>query len=272
MNSYTSTNADNEPEVHGYETSSTDSDIWTREVLEEEKIGSVTEKPTEFRGFFVDTKELWCMYYDYLRKFQNIEDRGGTHKIVLSTMLFPQNYEQNLDETFCLQEQHADITETGTTKISLESNVSQEVLRAIEYVGCLDLNDEIENEFCELVLGLLQKYGNSAVCEFNYFIRNNLVTSEVADFILRILGDLDHEQTHSYRRWLLENVLLNSKSITIKDSANIGLALMNDPQSLDSIQKAINEESSEFMKKLLKKTFIQLEKINNALISEANQS
>lgn len=78
-------------------------------------------------------------------------------------------------------------------------------------------------------------------------------------FLLRMLGDMDLAETHDCRRELLEHVLLCSPVPNIRDAANIGLSLMDDPKSIPVFKKAIKKEKSVLLSKVLKKTLCQLE-------------
>jgi len=162
-------------------------------------------------------------------------------------------------------------TTDNSTSTSLSAgDAIQDIRRWLDGVVYLDLEEEVSDKLTEEVQNLIRRHGDLAVCEFNYLIHNGEMVVELAEFVLRVLGGMNHAITHKYRRWTLKQVLLHSSSPRLRDAANIGLALMDDPESIECLRTAIENEPSAFLRELLAKTLAQFEKTKNAATLETN--
>jgi len=157
-------------------------------------------------------------------------------------------------ESLCSDTGETDITEQSDDRVAVEE--TRQVLRDL---ASSDLEDEGDERFEESVQSLIVLYGGRAVCEIDYLIRDEQIPPDAIRFVLRVLGDIDHPKTHGYRQWLLQRVLLYSSSAIIRDGANVGLALLDDPEALPVLRKAIEKETSPLVMKFLDKTIRQLE-------------
>ena len=142
--------------------------------------------------------------------------------------------------------------------------VSSEELRLeIEHIFAAaseeEFEDGMDNAFTQAVLRTVRQHGNIAVNELAHLILNAQVSSECAGEALKWLGDMEHEPTRLYRRWLLEKALVQCPSMIARDGANVGLALMDDPHAIPFLKKAIEASASPLFSEMLLQTLHQLE-------------
>ncbi len=161
------------------------------------------------------------------------------------------------DGTSC--EPSAEAREDSTTGQSEDGNVIENTRQIFGNLTGLESDDEGDDRFEEPVRSLVYSFGRRAVCEIDHLIHNGHLPPDAIRFTLRVLGDIEHPETHGYRRWLLQRVLLGSSAPVIRDGANVGLSLMDDPKAIPTIKEAITKERSPLVSKLLKRTLYQLE-------------
>jgi len=130
-----------------------------------------------------------------------------------------------------------------------------------------EFEDGMDNEFTRALLRTVRQHGNIAVNELEHVILNEQVSSECAGEALKWLGDMEHEPTRLYRRWLLEKALVECPSMIARDGANVGLALMDDPHAIPFLKKAIEASTSPLFSEMLLQTLHQLEETRNATAS-----
>lgn len=253
------------------DSNATDSETWKslRDLLshyaEKSQRHSLTQQSADIGAPHVNFQVRFLLCYELLCKPEKLEQHSDIHTTkVVRTVVDP----SGVAESCTFLEGYIQATENSTTQQLPGNDVMRDVRRVLERLAYLDLYDESDDESTETIQNLIYLYGNFGICEIHYLIVNNEVAPEVAEFVLRILGDIDHAETHDYRRWVLEQVLLRCSSPDLRDSANIGLALMDDPKSIESLQSAIDKESSPFLRELLGKTLGQLENTKNASIAK----
>lgn len=150
-------------------------------------------------------------------------------------------------------------SETTYTHAAAQVNMTNEINRIFGTIEQNNLDNESESRFVEQILGVVRRYEGMAINEIQHLIMNEKVTPESAETALCALGDMDDEPTHNYRRWLLEQVLLESLSPIVRDAANVGLSYMDDPHAIASLNEAIKTEKLPLLREVMKKTLDQLE-------------
>jgi hypothetical protein len=146
----------------------------------------------------------------------------------------------------------------GTHQTPLAGDYMREVKRALDRLAGFEGDEESESEFIWVVSEIVFRYEGFGVCEISHLIETQKIDPEIAEHVLRAVGDLDHKETHKSRFWALTRALKSSSS-AIRDGANVGLAYMDDPEAIPAIKDGIEREQSPLLRKLLQRTLAQLE-------------
>jgi hypothetical protein len=94
--------------------------------------------------------------------------------------------------------------------------------------------DGIESQLTQILEQLLDAHGTVAVAMLEDLFFSSTVNPEVAVESLKWIGTVDHKESRSYRRRLLERCL-QSASARIRYAAALALAAMDDPISLPAL-------------------------------------
>ena len=105
-----------------------------------------------------------------------------------------------------------------------------------------EFEDGYETFFSRSLISLIKKYGNMAVEQLSSNFLNEEINPEIIAEALRWIGRMEHPETYANRRLLLENCLF-CDSPYIRDGALLGIAAMNDPDSIRSLKLAIAKEN-----------------------------
>jgi competence CoiA-like predicted nuclease len=101
-----------------------------------------------------------------------------------------------------------------------------------------------ESVFAKKLLFAINWGGDVALDIITERILSESINSEIAWEALRWIGKYENPQTHLSRRRLLERCLLVSYSIAVKDGAILGLAFMDDPEAIPTLEKAREQETN----------------------------
>ncbi len=143
----------------------------------------------------------------------------------------------------------------------------KEIVNLFRAASDENFEDGMESDFVDDLLMLVRRYGDTAVCEISHLVVAEEVSQDAASEALRWLGDMEHASTLHYRRWLLEKALLECTSVIVRDGANVGLAFMNDPVSIPSLEKAIEEATLPLLRETMVQTLAQLKETEGCLTS-----
>lgn len=133
-----------------------------------------------------------------------------------------------------------------------------------------NFEDGMESDFSRELLSLLRRYGDIAMSEICYLIICDRVAEEVASEALRWLARIDDASTYGWRLWLLEKSL-SSKSPVVRDGAALGLVSMCDPQSIQYMKEAIEQETIPELRSDLQGALRELEAFLDVLPITGNQ-
>ena len=134
----------------------------------------------------------------------------------------------------------------------------------------LKIPNEVDDD-CDLapvvseIQSLLEQHGNRALGAIKSTITEETLSVDATAEILRLIGGIVDSGTHNVRRNFLEKMLFCPRSPVLRDAANLGLALMDDPKAIKSFRKAISSDKSLLLKKLLRQTLKQLENTKSEL-------
>lgn len=117
---------------------------------------------------------------------------------------------------------------------------------------------------------LVKVYEASVLSKIFDLIEQEKLDSYTVAETLRCLGSIEHPTTHIYRRWILEKCLVELICDTCRDGANLGLAFMDDPHSIPFFEKAMENETSTTIRKLLQQTLDQLKCTANVPIDDTD--
>ena len=118
--------------------------------------------------------------------------------------------------------------------------------------------DGMESTFSRGLSHAVQAYGYTAVNAIDKLLSQDRTNAEAAGEILRQVGSIEDPRTHYSRLAMLTN-WLQSPDPRIRDAASLGLASLDDPLAIDSVRRALNEESSHQLQKNLRLVLNQLQ-------------
>ena len=101
--------------------------------------------------------------------------------------------------------------------------------------------DGMENEFLPRLTKIVERYGAPAIQEIERLIMQNTVSPEIAAVALRYLGGMDHRTSYRKRLAILITALGHA-SPQVRDGAALGLAALDDPLAIPSLEDAIKNE------------------------------
>lgn len=148
--------------------------------------------------------------------------------------------------------------------------VRQSIAELIRSTVERPITDGYKIRVVDEVLWYVRRYNNLALGALVELISNGYIGSELAGDILKWIGEMDERASCRKRREFLENILLTTESIPIRDGANLGLAFLDDPDSVPAFRKVIERERSTEMRDLLKGTLRQLEETAGASPTTVN--
>jgi hypothetical protein len=119
--------------------------------------------------------------------------------------------------------------------------------------------DGMENLFLTELGLLIKEHKSKAIEHITRIILHEKSTPEISGESLRLLGRIEDEESYEFRRWLLEQSLLNLSSLRVKDGAILGLASMDDKRTIPKLISAINKEKNIELKKDMELVLKQLE-------------
>lgn len=121
----------------------------------------------------------------------------------------------------------------------------QELKERFDYLFALAkeevFEDGMESEFSRSLVTLIEKYQDAALEVLTELIIGGNMNPEIASEALRWIGHIENPVTHRARLKLLEHGLF-SPSARIRDGAILGLASMDDPRAMRSLEQAIEDE------------------------------
>lgn len=150
----------------------------------------------------------------------------------------------------------------GETDLKQESDIAAEIRNLFSLATFISLEPGMTNSFSEGLEEVIEKYGEPALRETQDIILNEETKSAIAMEALQYIGRTDSETWKNERRKILENCLLNSRSAWVRDGAGLGLASLDDPRSIETLEQAIDKEPSNVLKEDLG---LVLEQLRNTL-------
>ncbi len=154
------------------------------------------------------------------------------------------------------------LLENSTAPGERADSVALQTERNIEFLFRTAIEEEfedgVETEFSRRLVALVSNFGNAAVEFVHYLVGNNKVNAGVASEAFRWLGRMEHVPTHGWRRWVLQEGLTSS-SIRVRDGAVLGLASMDDPETIPYIEDAIEREKCCGLREDMQQVLAQLE-------------
>ncbi len=119
--------------------------------------------------------------------------------------------------------------------------------------------DGMDSEFSRDLVDFVSRYGLSAVKVLREFISDLTLSSETVYEALRWIGKINDVATRNERLRLLEESL-RSPVASLRDGAVLGLAWMDDPQVMRSVQQALLKETNWLVQKSMHHLLEQLKK------------
>ncbi len=121
-------------------------------------------------------------------------------------------------------------------------SVKNEVERLFSLATFIDLEPGMTNDFSDGLAEVIEKRGEFALREIQELIIEEAVPFTIAAEALRYIGNIESIRYVSERRKLLENCLLQSRFMLVRDGAAAGLSYLDDPKSIPLLQRAVERE------------------------------
>lgn len=137
-------------------------------------------------------------------------------------------------------------------------NISVFVKRLFSMASFIALEHGMTNDFSMGLEAFIEKHGKPALRAVQDLILNEETASSIALEALQYIGNSDSKVWHDERRKMLERCLLASRSAWVRDGAGLGLASLDDPQSIPALEIAIAKESNKTLKEDLNLVLDQL--------------
>ena len=118
--------------------------------------------------------------------------------------------------------------------------------------------DGMDSDFSNELIQLVKRHGKQAIEVITYLVLYGKAGQELGSEALRWIGRIEDQDTYDYRRWLLERTLTCSSAM-VRDGAGLGLASMDDPHAIPSLQKAIERERCAELRENLGQVLNQLQ-------------
>jgi hypothetical protein len=118
--------------------------------------------------------------------------------------------------------------------------------------------DGVDSDFGQRLVQIVENKGNIALLELNALLRVPTTPTNVGAEALRWLGQMRHQETHAFRRWILAD-FLKAPSVLIRDGAIVGLLNLDDPAVMHAVQAALDTEPSKQLKEDLAQLLEQLQ-------------
>lgn len=138
-------------------------------------------------------------------------------------------------------------------------NISVFVKRLFSMAENITFEVGMTNDFSEALERAIEVMGVPILVEIKGIILNEESSLTVAAETMRYIGNIESPMYRAERRELLETCLLNSRFVWVRDGAGLGLASLDDPQSISALEIAIAKESNQELKEDLLQVLEQLE-------------
>ena len=127
--------------------------------------------------------------------------------------------------------------------------------------------DGMESGLSRELEALVAEKGTAAVGAIAELVLKEKVEPEAASEALRCLGQMEHASSYLYRRQTMEKSL-SSLAAIVRDGAALGLASMDDPRAIPYLEKAIEKEELDYLRKNLMQVLEQLKETRRASSSK----
>lgn len=117
--------------------------------------------------------------------------------------------------------------------------------------------DGMESEFSRELESLAKTYGVQSKDILTRLLEDEHLPAAVRAEAMRWISRVENILSHETRLWLLEKGL-SSSSAAVRDGAALGLASMDDPSAIPYLERAVNAESVEELRRDLEQVLSQL--------------
>jgi len=141
-------------------------------------------------------------------------------------------------------------SENATASVQAIADPNPQVQLAFHAAAEEDFEAGLESRFSRRLAFLLARYGPAAIMPIGHMIASERTSDQVKWEALRVLGQVDSPSTHDQRRRILQRTLLDP-SRWVRDGAALGLSWMEDPAAIPALEKAIDQEPTEELRRNL---------------------
>lgn len=127
-----------------------------------------------------------------------------------------------------------------------------------------------DSQFNQDIAMAIEVYGDVAVRSFHKALTSHADEAEVIEEALRSIGLIEDVRTHHSRLAILVSEL-HSENPRTRDAASVGIASMDDPAAIPSIEQALQNEQSELLKASFQSALRQLRETNDDLIAASQK-
>jgi len=137
--------------------------------------------------------------------------------------------------------------------------VEIEVTQLFSLATFIDLEPGMTNEFSDGLEEAIERYGEKALRAIEDVILSKKTNTAIAMEALQCIGHTESRKWHDERRKMLERCLLESPSAWVRDGAGLGIASLDNPESIIALKRAIRKEDSIALKDDLTMVLNQLQ-------------
>lgn len=148
--------------------------------------------------------------------------------------------------------------ESDTASQGCSLDILGELAEIFYSVTNLYFEDGMETEFSNNVISFIMRYRKQAIDTLGQFIQDTKPDPRLVSEALYWIGEIEDHTTHRDRRILCER-LLEHPSPCVRDGAVIGLASLDDPEAIPSLEKALEQEPFESLKKYIQQAITELQ-------------
>ncbi len=148
--------------------------------------------------------------------------------------------------------------ETSTALSLKDPTVRDELAELFNRAMDEAFEDDTESAFARGLRSIILTHGESAMDALKKIVLSRSVNEGVAAESFEVLGRMNDSMTLISRLWILESGLFSS-SARIRDAAGLSLASLDDPHAIPYVQKAIDEEQCDELRKDLEQVLEQLQ-------------
>ena len=108
--------------------------------------------------------------------------------------------------------------------------------------------DGFDSRFSHGLHSLIDAHGVRAIDALRAYMDSDRANGEYVGEAMKQLGEREDEETHAARLGILTDCLFSVPDAVIRDAVSLGIAAMDDPAALKSVEIALANEPTDFLR------------------------